>query len=310
MSHAAGMLRSDPLVGQAMAALPPINPPPRGRSADSRPFDLLRHAAAEIAAHAGRGLAWPGSPLVLVAGNPPPGGLLDDLRRSCAPLPGSGAWDGRELGREMARAGGGEDFHRLRDRLLAGPLLVVADLDGLDSWGAQRRFAGILDAATAAGTSVCVTMTSHPAAGAFVPRLASRLCAGLIVPLPTAAGHPAAHTTGVESATQPSLASVIRTTARQLGLAPEHLVGPGRQRSIVQARSLAMYLSRQLTGRSLGDIGRALGGRDHSTVIHGIRNATGRLRRDPGFAADATKIAAELLRRPRSGSARRRRRSG
>jgi len=293
-----------------MAALPPIYPLPRGRAADSRPFDLLRHAAAEIAVHAGRGLAWPGSPLVLVAGATLPGGLLDDLRRCCEPLAGNMVWDGRELGREMARADGGEHFQRLRDRLLAGPVLVVAALDGLDSWGAQRRFAGILDAATAAGTSVCVTMTSHPAAGAFVPRLASRLCAGLIVPLPAAAGHPTAHATGGEPATKPSLASVIRTTARQLGLPPEHLVGPGRQRSIAQARSLAMYLSRQLTGRSLGDIGRALGGRDHSTVIHGIRNATSRLRHDPGFAADATTIAAELLRQPRSGSARRRRRSG
>lgn len=305
------MLRSDPVLGPAMTALHSTCPTPRGRPRDVQPFDLLRHAVAAIAEHASRGVAWPGSPLVIVAGEGPLGGrCLEDMHRACRPPAGSVVWDGRELGMELMGAGGGERLQRLRDQLLAGPLLAVGGLEDLGSGLVQRRFTRILDAATAAGTSVCVTMTSHPAAAAFIPRLASRLCAGLVVPVPSTGVPAAASGAAQGSAAGLSLATVIRTTARHLGLPAGHLVGQGRQRSIAQARSLAMYLARQLTGRSFTEIGKALGSRDHSTVIHGIRGATARLREDAGFAADAATITADLLKQPRLESEGRSRRHG
>jgi chromosomal replication initiator protein len=44
-----------------------------------------------------------------------------------------------------------------------------------------------------------------------------------------------------------------------------------RARSVARPRQIAMYLSKQLTTRSLPEIGRKFGGRDHTTVIHAVR---------------------------------------
>ena len=291
-----------------MTASRPVPPAPGGRLHDERSFELLRHAAVALADHASRGAVWPAGALVIVTGPGPLGrGCLRDVHRSCGSAAGSPVWEGDELGGEIAAAAGPR-LQRLRDRLVAGPLLAVAGLEGLGSALAQRRFAGIIDAAAAAGTGVCLTTSRHPATGGFSPRLATRLCAGLVVRLaePDAA-IPAA---GRHPGRGPALAAVVRATARHLGVPAARLVGPDRQRSVAQARSLAMYLSRRLTGRSLGDIGKALGGRDHSTVIHGIRTAIARLGEDAGFAADAERIAVHLLGRPRREPAVPDRRSG
>ena len=43
-----------------------------------------------------------------------------------------------------------------------------------------------------------------------------------------------------------------------------------RQRSILYPRQVAMFLSRRLTDASLPEIGRAFGGRDHTTVMHAV----------------------------------------
>ena len=44
-----------------------------------------------------------------------------------------------------------------------------------------------------------------------------------------------------------------------------------RAREVARPRQVAMYLSKQLTPKSLPDIGRRFGGRDHTTVIHAVR---------------------------------------
>ncbi len=56
--------------------------------------------------------------------------------------------------------------------------------------------------------------------------------------------------------------------ARWYGLRPAELQAKTRARSIAFPRQVAMYLARQLTNKSLEEIGRAFGGRDHSTVAH------------------------------------------
>ena len=72
------------------------------------------------------------------------------------------------------------------------------------------------------------------------------------------------------------------------------LVGTSRHRHVVQARGLAMYLARQLTPESLLSIGAAFGGRDHTTVLHGIRVVASRRLADPGLAADLDLLTADL----------------
>jgi chromosomal replication initiator protein len=44
-----------------------------------------------------------------------------------------------------------------------------------------------------------------------------------------------------------------------------------RAREVARPRQVAMYLSKQLTPKSLPDIGRRFGGRDHTTVLHAVR---------------------------------------
>ncbi|WP_038012824.1 chromosomal replication initiator protein DnaA [Terasakiella pusilla] len=65
-----------------------------------------------------------------------------------------------------------------------------------------------------------------------------------------------------------------------------------RARSVARPRQIAMYLSKQLTSRSLPEIGRKFGGRDHTTVMHAVKKVGELALHDQDFAEDV-----ELLRR-------------
>ncbi len=65
-----------------------------------------------------------------------------------------------------------------------------------------------------------------------------------------------------------------------------------RSRNIARPRQVAMYLAKQLTSKSLPDIGRHFGDRDHTTVMHAVSRITALISTDPAFAEDV-----ELLRR-------------
>jgi chromosomal replication initiator protein len=65
-----------------------------------------------------------------------------------------------------------------------------------------------------------------------------------------------------------------------------------RARAVARPRQVAMYLAKQLTSRSLPEIGRKFGNRDHTTVMHAVSRVTELMERDAGFAEDV-----ELLRR-------------
>ena len=57
-----------------------------------------------------------------------------------------------------------------------------------------------------------------------------------------------------------------------------------RARNVARPRQVAMYLAKQLTQRSLPDIGRRFGGRDHTTVMHAVSRVGELMSRDAGFA--------------------------
>ena len=59
-----------------------------------------------------------------------------------------------------------------------------------------------------------------------------------------------------------------------------------RSRVVARPRQVAMYLSKQLTQRSLPEIGRAFGGRDHTTVMHAVRKIEELMKLDTAFAED------------------------
>lgn len=66
-------------------------------------------------------------------------------------------------------------------------------------------------------------------------------------------------------------ADVLAVTARYFGVSQAAMKSASRKRSIVHARSMAMYLARELGGATLQEIGMTLGGRDHTTVLHACR---------------------------------------
>lgn len=64
---------------------------------------------------------------------------------------------------------------------------------------------------------------------------------------------------------------ILNEVARGLNLRPEDILGARRRPDLVLARQVAMYLCRQKLGLSYPELGRAFGGRDHSTVIYAIK---------------------------------------
>jgi chromosomal replication initiator protein len=71
--------------------------------------------------------------------------------------------------------------------------------------------------------------------------------------------------------------AIVAATAEHFGLAPTTLLGSGREKMVSLARAVAMYLARQHTGMSYPEIGRAIGGKNHSTVIAACQRVEGLL---------------------------------
>lgn len=85
---------------------------------------------------------------------------------------------------------------------------------------------------------------------------------------------------------------IQRKVAEHYNVRLSDLIGPKRVRTLARPRQIAMYLSKQLTSRSLPEIGRRFGGRDHTTIMHGIRKIEELKEEDRQLAEDL-----ELLRR-------------
>jgi chromosomal replication initiator protein len=64
---------------------------------------------------------------------------------------------------------------------------------------------------------------------------------------------------------------IQKAVSEHFELKPLDLISARRARAVARPRQIAMYLAKRLTTRSLPEIGRKFGGRDHSTVIHAVR---------------------------------------
>lgn len=87
---------------------------------------------------------------------------------------------------------------------------------------------------------------------------------------------------------------IIREVAAHYGVELRALQGRSRSQSVVLPRQVAMYLLREETGLSLVDIGQLLGGRDHTTVIHGFDKVTEELNGDARLRRDIATIRERL----------------
>lgn len=75
-------------------------------------------------------------------------------------------------------------------------------------------------------------------------------------------------TNGARTSRRPTIREILPVVARYTNVPQKLLRSASRKQSIVFARSLAVYLARELTTASYEQIGRALGGRDHTTIMH------------------------------------------
>lgn len=87
---------------------------------------------------------------------------------------------------------------------------------------------------------------------------------------------------------------IQKAVAGYYGVTPADICSKRRTQSVVRPRHVAMYLAKTMTTRSLPDIGRRFGGRDHSTVIHAVNKVTALLEAGDPVADDIDRLTREL----------------
>jgi len=89
-----------------------------------------------------------------------------------------------------------------------------------------------------------------------------------------------------------TIEEIQKRVAEHYNIRLSDMSSPRRARNVARPRQVAMYLAKQLTTRSLPEIGRRFGGRDHTTVMHAVSRVAELMQQDNAFAEDV-----ELLRR-------------
>ena len=83
---------------------------------------------------------------------------------------------------------------------------------------------------------------------------------------------------------------IIEIVARQYSVNPEDITGKKRSQEIALPRQVAMYLCRRMTSMSTTSIGRAFGGRDHTTVLYGCERVSDAMEADFAFRKKVEKL--------------------
>jgi chromosomal replication initiator protein len=87
---------------------------------------------------------------------------------------------------------------------------------------------------------------------------------------------------------------IQRIVARHYNVSRSDLLSSRRTANVVRPRQIAMYLAKTLTLRSLPEIGRRFGGRDHTTVLHAVRKIEGLIGTDDALAAEIESLKSQL----------------
>ena len=93
-----------------------------------------------------------------------------------------------------------------------------------------------------------------------------------------------------------TMEAIMNAVCEKFHVKPRDISGKSRRKDFVAARQILMYLLKKYTPLSICQIGRDLGGRDHSTVIHACNMAERRLATDKAFRLDMEKFEAGLKR--------------
>ncbi len=87
---------------------------------------------------------------------------------------------------------------------------------------------------------------------------------------------------------------ILRIVSRHYKVPRNDLLSSRRSRDVVRPRQIAMYLAKSLTSRSLPEIGRRFGGRDHTTVLHSVRKVE-QMMKDDGDLCQEIELLKRML---------------
>lgn len=93
----------------------------------------------------------------------------------------------------------------------------------------------------------------------------------------------------------PRIAHIQGVVARAFGISVPLLLSQRRSASLVRPRHIAMYLAKTLTQRSLPEIGRRFGGRDHTTAIHAVRKIERLLHQEPDLPEQIENLKNQIM---------------
>ena len=94
-----------------------------------------------------------------------------------------------------------------------------------------------------------------------------------------------------------TLSEVIQVVAHFYNMPLDDLVGRGRNKEVVKPRHVAMYLAREEFQATLPQIGEALGGRDHTTVMYGVEKIASEMEQDDNLRREILSIREKLYNR-------------
>lgn len=97
------------------------------------------------------------------------------------------------------------------------------------------------------------------------------------------------------TARQPTIREIIAHVAKHCGLPQKQLRGSSRKQAVVFARGLVSFLARNMAGASYEQIGHALGGRDHTTIMHGYHKMCSEYQTDPHTRQTIEELRDKLL---------------
>ena len=92
----------------------------------------------------------------------------------------------------------------------------------------------------------------------------------------------------------PTITEIQAAVVERFGIRQIDMVSPRRLRAVARPRQIAMYLARELTPRSLPEIGQMFGGRDHTTVMHACRKVEMLTAVDREFGAIVGELVSRL----------------
>jgi chromosomal replication initiation ATPase DnaA len=90
------------------------------------------------------------------------------------------------------------------------------------------------------------------------------------------------------------MGTIIRVTSTYYGISRNDILSDRRTARLARARQVAYFLCKNLSRRSFPEIGRKFGGRDHTTIIHGVRKIEREVRHDTALAYDVAQIKKSL----------------